>query len=168
MQPAGIWTERCGRKAQNSGFILLELLAALALTGLVVSVVSLGFGAGQLALVQNSRGAELRNSARFSIQFITREVQEAKQIWGVSPGTLAVINQNNNKIVFRKDGSTLWRDFYQTPASVYKSTSHPLAEQITELTFNSRGGQGVKIYLTYGNGSQSYTLETVKHLRLQN
>jgi hypothetical protein len=134
----------------------------------VVSVVSLGFGAGQLAIAQNSRGAELRNSARFSIQFITREVQAAKQIWGVSPDTLAIINQNNNKIVFRKDGGILWRDFYETPTSVYKSTSHPLAEQITELTFNSRGDQGVKIHLKSGNGSQSYTLETVKYLRLQN
>jgi len=165
MQPTGILRERRGRTAHNSGFILLELLAALTLTALVVIVVSLGFGAGQLAIAQTSRRAELQNSARFSIQFITREVQAAKQIWGVSPDTLAVINQNNNKIVFRKGGSTLWRDFYETPASVYKSTSHPLADQIIELTFNSRGDQGVKIYLTCGNGSQSYTLETVKFLR---
>ncbi len=168
MQAAGNLRERRSHAAHNSGFILLDLLAGLALTVLVISVVALGFGAGQLAIVQNSRGAELQNSARFSIQFITREVQAAKQIWGVNPDTLAVINQNNNKIVFRKGGGTLWRDFYETPSSDYKSTSHPLADQITELTFYSRGSQGVKIHLTSGNGSQSYTLETVKFLRVQN
>ncbi len=167
MQPIDILRERRSCLGHKSGFILLELLAALALTALVVSVVALGFGAGQLAIAQNSRGAELRNSARFSIQFITREVQAAKQIWGVSQDTLAVINQNNNKIVFRKGGSTLWRDFYETPASVYKSTSHPLADQITELTFDSRGGQGVKIHLTCKDGSQSYSLETVKFVRVR-
>ena len=165
MQRTDFLRERRSGSDHKSGFMLLELLAALALSALVVSVVAFGFGAGQLAVAQNSRGAELRNSARFSIQFMTREVQAAKQIWGVSPDTLAVINQNNNKIVFRKSGSTLWRDFYETPASVYKSTSHPLADQITALTFDSRGGQGVKIHLTCENGSQSYTLETVKFVR---
>jgi len=152
--------------SRKQGFVLIELLAALMITTLIISTVSVGFATGQKVVYQNSIVAEMQNSARESMQYLTGEIRASQKILAVSSNSLTLINHNNNKIVYRKGGSTLWRDFYQYPASTIKSTSHPLSNQITELHFDSCGNNGVKIRLTTGVSSKSFTLETVMFLRV--
>ena len=70
------------------------------ITILIITAVSAGFAAGQKVVYQNLIVAEIQNSARASMQFLTGEIRSSQKILEVSSDSLTLINHNNNKIVY--------------------------------------------------------------------
>jgi len=151
---------------REKGLTLIELLAALALICLVIGVGLTAYLTSQKAVYQFVSMIEVQQTSRSSMQFMTREIRMAQKIMSIQPDTLTLINHDGNKIVYRMTGGTLWRDYYLTPTSFYKSTSHPLANQVTSLCFASYETRGVEVCLTVGQGNREYTLSTYVYPRV--
>ncbi|NLC08190.1 MAG: prepilin-type N-terminal cleavage/methylation domain-containing protein [Syntrophomonadaceae bacterium] len=152
---------------REKGFTLIELLASLSLISLVLLTASTVLLTGQKALYQNGSVLEMQQASRSALQFMVREIRSAQEIVAIQPNTLTLINHDGNKIAYRLSGGTLWRDFYLTPTSTIRSTSHPLANQIVDITFTASENRGVKIYLTVSQKNKEYYLSTFVYPRVE-
>ena len=152
---------------REKGFTLIELLASLSLISLVLLTASTVLLTGQKALYQNGSVLEMQQASRSALQFMVREIRSAQEIVAIQANTLTLINHDGNKIAYRLSGGTLWRDFYLTPTSTIRSTSHPLANQIVDITFTASENRGVKIYLTVSQKNKEYYLSTFVYPRVE-
>ncbi|MGI6648347.1 MAG: PilW family protein [Bacillota bacterium] len=152
---------------REKGFTLIELLAALSIISLVILIASTVLLTGQKAIYQNGSVVEMQQVVRSTMQFMIREIRSAQKIVEIQPNRLTLINHEGNKIAYRMSGGTLWRDFYLTPTSTIRSTSHPLANQIVDITFTASETRGVKICLTAGQENKEYYLSTFVYPRVE-
>lgn len=93
------------RKKDNkeSGLTLIELIVAIGIFGLVVSMV---FGVFSLAIVSQRRIIALRNvedSIRFTIESMAREVRTGKNFSG-GVGSLSFTNAKGESVIYRLSG----------------------------------------------------------------
>jgi len=88
---------------KESGLTLIELIVAIGVFGLVVSM---AFGIFVLALVSQRRIIALRNvedSIRFTIESMTKEIRTGKNFSG-GVGSLSFTNAKGESIVYRLNG----------------------------------------------------------------
>jgi prepilin-type N-terminal cleavage/methylation domain-containing protein len=132
-------------RARNNGFTLLELLAAIFITAILMAGLYSVFVSQQVAFSAQEQIAELNQNMRAAMDLMTREIRLAgykksgaifNGIAAAQPTTiriLADLDQNgdtigpNEDITYSYDGPNLqiWR----------KNSSLPIADNITNLTF---------------------------------
>jgi type IV pilus assembly protein PilW len=132
-------------RARNNGFTLLELLAAIFITAILMAGLYSVFVSQQVAFSAQEQIAELNQNMRAAMDLMTREIRLAgykksgaifNGIATAQPTTiriLADLDQNgdtigpNEDITYSYDGPNLqiWR----------KNSSLPIADNITNLTF---------------------------------
>ncbi|NLK52863.1 MAG: prepilin-type N-terminal cleavage/methylation domain-containing protein [Syntrophomonadaceae bacterium] len=149
------------------GFTIIELVAGLLISGLVLSAATAFFLSGHKAAQQNREAAENQEQARYAMQFMLQEIRAASQILSLQPDSLTLVNHGGNKIVYQAKREVLYRDFYQRPSSTIMSTSHPLVGQVEDLVFHPSGINGIRVQLTIKQQDRSYPLETVVYPRVE-
>ena len=98
--------KRVRRIDKNSGLTLIELLVAIGIFGLVMSM---GFGVFSLALTSQRRIIALRNvedNARFVIELMAREIRTGRNFSG-GAGSLSFINAKSELVTYRLNDNTV-------------------------------------------------------------
>ncbi|MDO8443460.1 MAG: prepilin-type N-terminal cleavage/methylation domain-containing protein [Candidatus Azambacteria bacterium] len=91
---------------KNSGLTLVELVVAVGIFGLVVTVV---FGVFGLALTSQRRIIALKNvedNARFSIELMAREIRTGRNFSG-GIGSLSFINAKSESVIYRLNSNVI-------------------------------------------------------------
>jgi len=98
--------KKANRTNKNSGLTLIELVVAIGVFGLVISI---GFGVFGLALTSQRRIIALKNvedNARFTIELMTREIRTGKNFSG-GAGSLSFINAKGESVIYRLSGGAV-------------------------------------------------------------
>lgn len=164
-----------GRKFRNralpgtaeKGFTLVELVAALVVVGLLFSAVGAAYAVSQRAVVNAVASGDLEQYALFAVSYIEREVRLSRRLLYVQPRELALVNQSGNKIIFRLQGDTLYRVFYNRESDSFPLTSNPVTSYVSELRFENTGSNNVRIYLSLTANGVQYGLATECWLRVE-
>lgn len=88
---------------KNSGLTLIELVVAVGIFGLVMSM---GFGVFSLALKSQRRIIALKNvedNIRFAVEFMAREVRTGRNFNG-GIGSLSFMNAKSEPVIYRLNG----------------------------------------------------------------
>jgi len=92
--------------SKNSGLTLIELIVAVGIFGLVVSIV---FGVFSLALTSQRRIIALKNvedNARFAVELMAREIRTGKNFSG-GVGSLSFANAKGEVVTYRLNSSVV-------------------------------------------------------------
>lgn len=161
---------RIWRRLGCRGIALIELLGALAITGIVVALATTAYVNAQQAQRSAAIQAEIQEYGRASMDYMVREVQSARKLVSVGTHSLTLVNSTGNKLTYRVQAATLYRDFFLTEYASLPSTSNPITPWVSDVSFAAKTSMGVLngvgISLTMQNGSKVSHLENEAYLRI--
>lgn len=136
----------------TQGYTLLELLAVLAITGMVVAALGglllNGFRACQRAEVRS----EIQEAARVSLEMIARDIRNCQSLREVREDRLIMTDADGSRLEYYVSSQTLYRSI--------RGVSNPVANQVQDLGFREVHPDLVEVSLTAGDGEYSYPLGT--------
>jgi len=151
----------------EKGFTMAELVAALAVLGLLFSAAGAAYAVSQRAVANTVASGDLEQYALLAVSYMEREARLARRLLYVQPCELALVNQSGNKIIFRLQGDTLYRVFYNRESDSFPLTSNPVTSCVSELKFESAGSNNVRIYLLLSSNGVQYSLAAECWLRVE-
>lgn len=152
---------------KESGLTLIELIVALGIFGLVVTMVVSIF---VIALVSQRRIISFRNiedSARFALESMAREIRTGKNFGG-SINSLSFTNAKNESIVYRLNSKTIEKS--SNGGTSYTVITGPEVS-IDYLNFYLLGqapGDGLEPRITITIGISSQVGNQISNTKIQN
>jgi len=150
----------------ESGLTLIELIVAIGIFGLVISMV---FGIFGLAIVSQRRIIALRNvedNIRFAIESMAREIRTGKN-FSSGAGSLSFTNAKGEAIVYRLNGNIVEKS---SDGGASYSVVTGSETNINYLNFYLRGqaaGDGLQPRITITIGATSQVDNQSANLRVQ-
>ncbi len=149
----------------RSGFTLIEVIAALALTGIMALALGSLYWTGYKGFDSLDASTEAQDQARVAFDYIRRNLVQARKLVKLTANESVFINGSGQKLGLRYYNGTLYRDFYQTETSNYPSASNPVAEKINRLSFTSPLPGVVQVEIEASFSGYSYLIQTSVSLR---
>ena len=154
-----------------SGFTIVELLIALAITVILLTAVAVAFNASALNYKENEKIFKTVNSARQALYRITTQLRTAEAVDPDAADNLCTFYQSqdpNDLITYNYDSTA--KTLYLIDSS---SVSHTLCENVTAMTFikNSAVVEGqpvvksVQITMTVSDGNVTQNLSAAAVIR---
>lgn len=136
----------------NRGYTLVELLAVLALTSMIIILISSAHIFGQKQYINQSRQVEQQSEARYAFNLITRTTRSAENV-SVSGTDLVA-----DAVTFTHENGQL------------KKNGVVIAEKVTQFqpeVITGSAGSGIRLRIMTGANQQGQAtnLETVIYLR---
>jgi len=141
------------------GFTILELLIALAITGLLLTAIAAVFNASVMNYKTNEDIIRVTNNARQALSRITSQLRTADAVDPNSPANqCALITDNGDDITYRYASSD--NKLYLTENST--GSDHVLCDNVTDVTFTRQTGiddggetfvKGVQVSMTLVSGN---------------
>jgi len=138
----------------NRGFTMVEILIALAITGILLTAVAMAFNASIINFNENQNIFKAINQARQALTRITTQVRTGM----VDPNN---ISDQTRCRVLCADGSTVTYRYASSEQKLYLNTSgvdHLLCDNVTAMTFKKDNGtptgdvKSVQISMTVVSG----------------
>lgn len=132
MRSAGQLKELDGER----GFTLIEMLSALVIMGIVFSMAVQVMSTQSRVYAGDVRRVETEQAARTAMNFIEREIRQAKAVTSLQPGVLLITRNNNDQIKFfvaDKDYNGI-KDLYLQK----NGTSNPVVSYIEDVSFHEQ------------------------------
>lgn len=136
----------------NKGYSLIELLAALAITGMVVASLGGLLLSGQRACQRVDHRSEIQESARVGIEMMTRDIKNCLSLKEISADRLVVVDRDGSSLGYHVSSGTLYRSV--------RGAANPVANQVQGLTFREVLPDLLEVSLTTGDGEFSCQLKT--------
>lgn len=121
----------------EAGFTLIEVLAALAIMGIVVTLAVDALGWQTKLTKQYQARIETQQALRASMLVVEKEIRQAKSLNLLNQGEISIVRSNNQVVKFYvadKDFNGI-KDLYMETDSI----PNPVASNIEELAFNDKG-----------------------------
>jgi len=144
----------------NTGFTLVEVLAVLALTGIIALAWSSLYWTGYKGFDSVDSRTEVQDQARVAVDYIYRNLIQARKVAKLTSEEVVFITGSGQKLGLRYYNGTVYRDFYQTASSKYPSASNPVAERVRQLTFTSPQAGVIRVEVETSHNGYSYRIET--------
>ena len=154
------------RTNKNLGLTLIELIVAVGVFGLVISI---GFGVFGLALTSQRRIIALKNvedNTRFAVELMAREIRTGRNFSG-GIGLLSFINAKDESIIYRLNGSVIEKS--SDEGASYLPVTGP-ETAINYLNFYLAGqaeGDGLQPRITVIVGATSMVHNQSANLKIQ-
>ncbi len=146
---------------REKGFTLIEVLAALVLMGLVVSIAAQTLTLQTRIFARGNSQIETQQSARAAAGLLDREIRQAKTVALTGPGILKVTRSNNQSVYFYvadKDYNGV-KDLYQETDGV----PNPVASYVEQVDFADMGAGRWDVVITARqNGVENQWKLTIK------
>jgi prepilin-type N-terminal cleavage/methylation domain-containing protein len=140
------------RMRRNNGYTLLELLAALAITGMVVSAMGGLLLNGQRASQRLDFRSEYQESARVGLEMMARDIKSCRSLDVVSTNQFSLIGSDGSKVSYWVTSGTLYRSA--------KGATNPVVNGVLDLAICEALPDLFEVSLTSGNKEFSYQLTT--------
>lgn len=134
------------------GYTLLELLAVLAITGMVVAALGGLLLNGFRACQRVEARSEIQEAARVSLEMIARDIRSCQSLREVREDRLIMTGADGSRLEYYVSSQTLYRSI--------RGVSNPVANQVQDLGFREVHPDLVEVSLTAGDGEYSYPLGT--------
>ncbi len=154
----------------KSGFTIVELLIALAISGMLLTAVALAFQSSMMNYTENEDIFKTINGARQALCRITTQLRTAKYVNDLAP--------SNQCSLVTPDEQTITYDYRDAEDKLYLVTGgndYLLCENVTAMTFDANDtfidGDGfvnvksVKISMTVKNGDIENTISAAAAIR---
>lgn len=151
---------------KNSGLTLIELIVAIGIFGLVVSM---GFGVFGLALTSQRRIIALKNvedNTRFAVELMAREIRTGKN-FSSGIGLLSFVNAKGESIIYRLNNNAVEKS--SDEGNSYLPVTGP-ETTINYLNFYLAGqaaGDGLQPRVTITIGATSWVNNQRANLKIQ-
>jgi prepilin-type N-terminal cleavage/methylation domain-containing protein len=151
----------------NHGFTIVELLIALAITGILLAAVAVAFNASIINYTENQNIFKSINGARQALSRITTQVRTGL----VDPNN--IFDQTRCKVLCA-DGSTVTYRYESGEQKLYLNTSgvdHLLCDNVAAMTFKKDNGtptgdvKSVQISMTVVSGDVRQTVSAAAVVR---
>ena len=130
----------------EKGFSLIEVLAALVIMGLVISVAAQTLTLQTKTAARGRSRIETQQAARTAATLLDREIRQAKTLSLAGPGVLKVTRSNNQTVFFYvadKDYNGV-KDLYQETDGI----ANPAASYVEQLDFVDMGSGRWDVMIT--------------------
>ena len=155
-------------KSKN-GFTLVEVLIALAITGMLLAAVAVAFNASIMNYQENEAIFSTANKTRLALSRMTQQLRTSL----VDPNDVA--NETRCRLICA-DGSTIRYEYNSTDDKLYlhkeaTNSSYVLCDNVTGMTFKKDNDtptgdvKSVQISMTVAEGNLSKTLSSVAIIR---
>jgi prepilin-type N-terminal cleavage/methylation domain-containing protein len=136
----------------NKGYTLIELLAALAITGMVIASLGGLLLNGQRACQRVDHRSEIQESARVGLEMMTRDIKSCQSLKEVSTDRLAVVGRDGSSLGYHVSSGTLYRSV--------RGVANPVANQVQSLTVREVLPDLLEVSLTTGDEEFRCQLKT--------
>ncbi|MGE5544870.1 MAG: PilW family protein [Bacillota bacterium] len=137
---------------KNEGYTLIEILAALAITGMVIAALGGLLLGGQQACQRVDFRSEIQESARIGLEMMVRDIKSCKSLREVSADRLSMVGSNGSAVGYHVSSGTLYRSV--------GGVANPLVSQVQSLTVREVFPDLLEVSLTTGVGESSSRLQT--------
>jgi len=147
--------------AREKGFSLIEVLAGLAIMGLILGTAAQTLTWQSRIAVKGKLQIETSQAARTALSLIEKEVRQARSISSPRPGTLSITRTNNQIVGFYVDDKDFngVKDLYQETDGV-PTPAVSFIEEVSYLELNP--GQWEITVLAREGGVENQCSLTVK------
>lgn len=136
----------------SQGYTLLELLAALAITGMVIAAMGGLLINGQRACRRVDSRSEMQESARVGLEMMARDIKSCRTLEEINGDRLGLVGSDGSKVSYRVASATLYRSA--------KGAVNPVANEVKSLIFCEVLPGLLEISLTTGDEEFSCQLKT--------
>ncbi|NSW81712.1 MAG: prepilin-type N-terminal cleavage/methylation domain-containing protein [Syntrophothermus sp.] len=143
-----------------SGVTLIELLVALALTGVIALAWVSFYLTGYRGFDNSDNQTEVQDQARVAADYLYRSLIQAQKVVKLTDDEVVFLDSTGQKLGFRYYNGVLYRDFYQTVTSTIPAASNPVANLVEELRFTSPQSGVIKVFMVTASHGYSYRLQT--------
>lgn len=143
---------RIGEIGRNQGYTLLELLATLAITGVVIAAMGGLLLNGQRANQRLDSRSEFQESARVGLEMMARDIKSSRNLDEVNIDRFSVIGSDGSKVSYRVTSGTLYR--------AAKGATNPVVNGVKSLAACEILPGLLEVSLTTGDEGFSYQLTT--------
>lgn len=137
---------------RNQGYTLLELLAALAITGMVMAALGGLLLSGQRACQRVDDRSEIQESARVGLEMMVRDIKSCRSIVEVNADSLNLVGNDGSTVRYQVSTGTLFRSA--------KGAANPVSNEVTSLAVSEVLPDLLEVSLTTGEKEFSYQLTT--------
>ena len=136
----------------TQGYTLLELLAVLAITGMVIAALGGLLLNGFRACRRVEARSEIQEAARVGLEMIARDIRSCQSLREVREDRLSLADAVGSRSDYYVSSRTLYRSI--------RGVANPVANQVQELTFREIQPDLVEVSLVTGDEEFSYPLQT--------
>jgi len=136
----------------NKGYTLVELLAALAITGMIIAALGGLLLGGQRACQRVDLRSEIQESARVGLEMMIRDIKSCNSLKDVNADRLVMTGSDGSMIEYRVSSGILYR--------AVSGKANPVANQVQGLTMHEVLPDLLEVSLTTGNGDFRCQLKT--------
>ncbi len=140
------------RRPVNQGYSLLELLAVLAITGVIIAALGGLLLSGYRACQRVDYLSEIQENARVGLEMMIRDIKSCRSINQVNDDSFSLIGSDGSKLSYQVSAGTLYR--------AGKGTSNPVCNEAKELLIKRILPDLLEITLITGNQEYDYHLTT--------
>jgi Tfp pilus assembly protein PilW len=101
-----------------AGYTLLELVAALALTGFMIALLGGMFWSSVRSFEAGDQRTEVQESARTGMAMMVADIKSSRSITTITPHTIVLVSADNSALSFYQSGEVLYRSINSTPNPV--------------------------------------------------
>ena len=143
----------------RNGFTVIELIAALGVTSMILLVVFSMFFLGFRAFEEGKQNIDLQQNVRLAADYISREVRYAQELNVVNPGEIHfLVHGNSNQYRIKQKGEEL--------VVLTNFAENKIAYHIKTLEFTYCEQSRVLHYVIHGeNGLRGYTLRSSLNIK---
>jgi prepilin-type N-terminal cleavage/methylation domain-containing protein len=154
------------------GFTIVELLIALAITGILMAAVAVAFNAAVINCRENEDIFAVVNSARQAMHRVTAQLRTAEAVDPNSPASeCALITCDGDDITFRYDSNDA--KLYLVTNDVTTDSDYVLCDNVTAMTFAKETAveesvtyvKDVRITMTVARGNVEKTVSAGAAIR---
>ncbi|NLB17649.1 MAG: hypothetical protein GX825_02685 [Syntrophomonadaceae bacterium] len=131
---------------------MLELMAALAISAVILGAMGGLLINGSRAYGRVDQYSELQDNGRVGLEMLTRDFKSSRQVTWIGEGEVRMIGVEGSSIVYRVSNGVLYR--------VVPGTSNPVCMQVAEFTVEEAFSDLLKVKLITENQEARYLLET--------
>ncbi len=146
------WLSKVNGARGTRGYTLLELLAALAITGMVVAALGGLLLNGFRACQRVEARSEVQEAARVGLEMIARDIRSCQSLREITEDRVIMNGADGSRLEYFVSSQTLYRSI--------RGVSNPVANQVQDLSFREVYPDLVEVSLTTGDGEFSYPLRT--------
>ncbi len=144
--------------ASDEGFTLVEMLAVLAIVGLMLMGAFSFYHSGITSWQRGVDRLDYQQSARISVETMVRELRYAQEVKVASPGEVHYyLDGDPNYYLYRLAGEEL---VWESKRGAFTLSHNKIALDITDLHFEKGEAGVVQITLTAGEGSEETVIAT--------
>ncbi|NLW45212.1 MAG: prepilin-type N-terminal cleavage/methylation domain-containing protein [Syntrophomonadaceae bacterium] len=136
----------------TQGYTLLELLAVLAITGMVIAALGGLLLNGFRTCRRVDACSEIQEAARVGLEMIARDIRSCRSLKEVRENRLIMAGPDGSRLEYHVSSQTLYRSI--------RGVSNPVANRVKELSFRELQPDLVEVSLITGDEEFTYPLKT--------